>query len=278
MVFGKTLVAWLCPRLSQNCYFRFLRYPLSAYLHHLLLAFSQSWFWYGGNHTYLTVFTFIHGGLLVPLAVILSQILLDNNLTVALGCEHCHHYRTPFLLKLSASAQLHWVHDHLVLQHPWHTGLCHPHNISSCPCSQHLRCGRHPVLSIILIPKDVIGIPVPCHICSMLLQLILVFLRTDSAFTNLLSENLTHATASLVYVRSITPGPVTVLVNFSIATVYGFQRVCLGIFHFVVIWLDGVVGCSVQLIAPSDQLMVLCLCLNIFSDSATLIHISQSHA
>src|SRR5882724_2404456 len=133
MVFGKTLVAWLCPRLSQNCYFHFLQYPLSAYLHHLLLAFSQSWFWYGGNHTYLTVFTFIHGGLLVPLAVILSQIFLDNNLTVALGCEHCHHYRTPFLLKLSASAQLHWVHDNLVLWCPWNTGLCHPVTFCNTP-------------------------------------------------------------------------------------------------------------------------------------------------
>src|SRR5882724_12544136 len=121
----------------------------------------------------------------VPQAVILSHIFLDNILTAALGCEHCHLYQTPFLLKLSASAQLHWVHDHLVLRCPWHTGLCHPHNISSRPCSQHLRCGRHPVLSIILIPKDVIGIPVPCHIFSTLLQLILVFLWTNSAFMNL---------------------------------------------------------------------------------------------
>src|SRR5882724_8308390 len=90
-------------------------------------------------HTYLTLFTFIHGCLLVPQAVILSQIFLDKILTAALGCEHCCHYWTPFLLKLSASAWLHWIHDHLVLQCPQHTGLCHPHNISSHPCSQHLR-------------------------------------------------------------------------------------------------------------------------------------------
>src|SRR5882724_8308391 len=38
MVFGNTLVAWLFPWLSQNCYFCFLWHPLSAYLHHLLLA------------------------------------------------------------------------------------------------------------------------------------------------------------------------------------------------------------------------------------------------
>ena len=36
---------------------------------------------------------------------------------------------------------------------------------------------------------------------------------------------------------------------------------CLGIFHLDVIWLDGAVGYSVWLIAPLDQLMVLCQCL-----------------
>ena len=54
----------------------------------------------------------------------------------------------------------------------------------------------------------------------------LVFLLADSAYTNLLSDNLTHATASLVHATSVTPGPVTALVNFSITTVYCFQRVC----------------------------------------------------
>src|SRR5882724_834059 len=214
-VFGNTLVTWLHPGLSQNCYFCFLWHPLLADLHHLLLAFGQSWFWHGGDHTYLAFFTFICGCLLVPQAIILGQIFLDNNLTAALGSEHHRHSLTPFQLNLSTLAWLHWVHDHLVQQCPRHTGLCDPHNISSHPCSQHLRCGRHPVLSIILILEDVIGLPVPCHIFSTSLQLILVFLPADSAYTSLLSENLTRATASLLHAASVTPGPVTVLVNFS---------------------------------------------------------------
>src|SRR5882724_12445574 len=103
MVCGNTSVAWLCPQLSQNCYFCFLWHHLLAYLHHLLLAFGQLWFWHGGNHAYLTFFTFICDCLLVSQAVILGQIFLENDFTVALGWEHHYYYQTPFLLKLSAS-------------------------------------------------------------------------------------------------------------------------------------------------------------------------------
>src|SRR5882724_7507514 len=43
-VFGDTSVTWLCPRLSQNCYFHFLWHPLSPNLHHLLLTFANNGF------------------------------------------------------------------------------------------------------------------------------------------------------------------------------------------------------------------------------------------
>src|SRR5882724_4544356 len=84
MVFGNTSVTWLCPGLSQNCYFCFFQHPLLADLHHLL-AFGQTWFWHGRDHTYLIFFTFIHGCLLVPQAIILGQLFPSQQSHCSIG-------------------------------------------------------------------------------------------------------------------------------------------------------------------------------------------------
>jgi len=163
----------------QNYYLGHLWYsPLGLPCHQLLFLHPRSLRSSQELHQ-LTLSLFVCSCLFVPSFGSLSQVLLDDQVSMKLGCMDQYQIQGARLLGLAISAQLQGIDSHLLQwchrQH-WQYNFARPWGFKVSHCLWSL---MYPLLPIIFVHIDVISIPAPSHHGSLSFQILHVLLQSS---------------------------------------------------------------------------------------------------